>query len=312
MSVAYNTVSTGTGAAVTSVSCTHTASGTNRAAVAIVAGVRNSATAWTVDSVSYGGTGMTFQAGWGNVPSTSRYLRIEVWTLLNPPTTSGVTVTASWPGVSTLSASIAVMTFTGVDSIGASNATGSTSGTAVSVSVTTTEDESMLVGGVAAFEQAGGGSPGSGITERYDLEAPGDFATDDHWLYGGHKTVATAGATNFDYTATTSNDWGVGAVELVSAGVSVALGVGTLALSGPAASILAPAGVSVILSPGTLALSGPQATVVPGAVSVALSPGNLTLSGPSIGIFSPTYDQPANLSASAEGESRIYLTWDMG
>ena len=308
MSIAFDAVSTGTDKD-NNLTVEHAASGSDRVAVVVVAGIRNNDSAWTFADVTYDSVSMTFQDGWGVSPSASRYMRVEIWTLLDPPTGAKDVVSDAAPAA-LLSHSLAVTTYTGVDAIGAANATGSTTGTAVSVGVTTTEDNAMLVGGVAGFEQVGGGSPGSGVTERWDYDVAGDYTNDDHRALGGHKSVASAGAETFDYTISTSNDWGVTVVELQPAGVTIAVGVGALAQSGPQMTVDAPTGPTVSLGVGTLAQSGPQASIVPGAMALEVGVGTLSLDSPAAEPFAPSHSTPTNLAATAVSETRADLVWE--
>jgi len=213
VAIVYDAVSTGTAKALT-VSCTHTCAGSDRAVVAVVAGIRNSATDWDFDSVTYDSVAMTRQLTTGANATPARDMRVEIWTLLNPNTTGGATCEATVAGVALLSASIAVVSFANVSAIGASNSALGV-GTAATVSVTTTVANSWLAGGVGAFDQASAtGTPGVGVTERWDFEAAGDYAADDHNNMGGHRATTTVGAYAFAYTTPTSDDWFALAVEL--------------------------------------------------------------------------------------------------
>ncbi|WP_455219847.1 hypothetical protein [Kaarinaea lacus] len=213
MSVAYDAVSTGSDTNNT-VSATHTASGSNRIAVALVAGVRNNDTAWNWDSVTYDSVSMTQQADISLKPTGGRYINLEIWTLLSPNTTASASVDAS-TSVTLLSSSIAVITFTGVQGVSASATDSAATGTAASVDVGTNNANSWLVGAVAAFEQSGAtGTPGASVTERWDFEVEGGFSVDDHNNMGGHLTCTTTGTYTFDYTIPTSNDWLAAAIEI--------------------------------------------------------------------------------------------------
>ncbi len=213
MAVAYDAISTGSDTDST-VSTTHTASGSNRIAVAVVAGVRNNNTAWTFDSVTYDSDAMTQQVYIGQIPAGGRYINLEIWTLLSPNTTGGASVEAS-ASVVLLSSSLAVITFTGVQNISATATDSATSGTAASVDVATNSEDSWLVGGIAAFEQSGAtGTPGASVTERWDFEVEGSYAVDDHNNMGGHLTATTTGTYTFDYTIPTDSDWLAAAIEI--------------------------------------------------------------------------------------------------
>jgi len=231
--IAFDAVSTNQGAGPEEISVEHTASGSDRMAVILVTGVDNDETAFTFDSVTYDGNACTFLAGVGGVPSSGRYMRSEIWYYANPPTGTK-TVYASAAESSLLSISIAVITFAGVDGIGNFNATQGVS-TTPSVSVTTGVNNALLVGGIAAFEQSGGLSPGANIAERYDFNAPGGYSNDDHRNAGGDKFVATPAAAAFNYTIPDSDDWTAVAIELRPAGASYyqglsVQGIGELAL----------------------------------------------------------------------------------
>ncbi|NIQ10003.1 MAG: hypothetical protein GWO23_10115 [Gammaproteobacteria bacterium] len=214
MAITYDAVSTGSDTSTTTVSATHTCAGSDRCVVVVASGIRNQETDWSWSTVTYDGESMTKQQEDGGNRSTGRDMRTSIWTLLDPPTTASATVTATASGASILSASIAVISFANVSAVGASNVAKGTS-TAPSVSVTTTVENSWLVGGVGAAEQSAvSDTPGTGVTERWDFEAPGNYTNDDHNSMGGHRAATTTGSYAFAYTIPDSDYWQAVAVEI--------------------------------------------------------------------------------------------------
>jgi hypothetical protein len=219
ISIAFDAVSSDTDPGGTAPSVTHTATGSDLYAVIAVAHVSNNTTTPETVSCTYDGNACTKIDSAGLTLGTNRYLHIDLFVYADPPT-GAKTVAASYTagGVVALSGSLIVATYTGV---GSHNAHSSATGTDTSptVSVTTTVANAYLVGGIAASEQADATSiaAGSGLTERAEVEAEGGFTGDDHNLNLQDKAVAAAGASTFNGTIDTSEQWAIAAVELLPA-----------------------------------------------------------------------------------------------
>lgn len=209
--MAFDAASSGANAEQASLTVSHSASGSDLYAVIIVGTISNLTSTPATVSCTYDGGACTRVAYDGRSAGTNRYVQCDVFILADPPT-GARNVVASLANA--LSASLVVMTFSGIDVHGAvGNGDGNSS--AASCSVTTTVNGATVVGGVAAFD---GGSlsltPGTDITERREQAAPGNYSNDDHRTAGADKAAATAGAVTFDYALGTSTKWGIAAVEL--------------------------------------------------------------------------------------------------
>jgi hypothetical protein len=167
----------------------------------------------TANSVTYGGTALTkaiSRAAGGNGNCTT-----EIWYLIAPPVgTANVVVTFS--GSADPSA-IAAVNVTGADQsspIGATNSNVATIGTNITMSITTLNDTSLILGAATNY---GGDTdpftPGADITELWD-NATGTSTSSDNGQWGGYKNAMTAGAYTFNTTSSSSDDWTIAAVEI--------------------------------------------------------------------------------------------------
>jgi hypothetical protein len=213
--IAFDAVSSDTDTT-TAPSVSHTATGSDLYAVILVAHVSNNTTTPDIVTCTYDGNACTLVDSAGLTLGTNRYLHIDLFIYADPPT-GAKTVAATYAagGAAALSGSLIVATYTGVGTHSAHNsATGTDTGP--TVSVTTAVNNAWLVGGIAASEQADATSitAGANITERAEVEAEGDFTGDDHNNALLDKAVASAGASTFNGTIDTSEQWAIAAVEL--------------------------------------------------------------------------------------------------
>lgn len=216
MAIAFDAVSTNVQTGTTPPSVSHTATGSDLYAVIVIGHVSNNTTTPETVTCTYDGNAATKVDSAGLTLGTNRYLHIDLFVYADPPT-GAKTVTAVYAagGAAALSGSLIVATYTGVSTHAAHDSdTGSDTGP--TLSVTTTEDNAYVVGGIIASEQSDDTSiaPGADITERSEDEAEGDFSGDDHNLSLQDKAVASAGATTFNGTIDSSDEWGIVAVEL--------------------------------------------------------------------------------------------------
>ncbi|MHC5115041.1 MAG: DUF2341 domain-containing protein, partial [Planctomycetota bacterium] len=163
--------------------------------------------------VTYGGQALTLavdaDAGNGNREWVS------IWYLVDPPTGSN-TVAVTFNSNHDPSG-VAVMSYFGVDQgspidVTAQKTTGSSA--TVSVDITPTVANAMIVGGLGHH---GGDtdphSPGTGVTERYDIVTGGDN-DNDSGLAGGEIAATTAQLYTFEFTGAASDDFAIACVAL--------------------------------------------------------------------------------------------------
>lgn len=195
MAVTFDAATTGTASSATSVSATHTASGTDLAAFMHTASAAGTPQAVTG---SYAGTAMTEH--WDTTFAT--YYRHAGYTLVNPAT-GAQTVTATYAGTQG-NLRIGVATYTGVDQttpVGTPNtATGSS--TTPSVAITSATDE-LVVDGMAQVANANA-TAGANQTERWDL------AGAEISVAGSDE--AGAATTTMSWTLPASVAWHIGGI----------------------------------------------------------------------------------------------------
>lgn len=168
----------------------HTAAGENRV-LAVAGFVDNSR---TVDSVVFSGDSMTEaeEQAWGNLSTKS----VAGYYLANPDAgfASG-TVTFSGVGANT-SAAI-VLSFTGCDLSAPLDTSGKNSGTnsSLTVSVTTTRANVMMVGMMGNDNATTAADPGSGVTETEDANTQSAIRT-----MGGYALAASAGSNSMSWS----------------------------------------------------------------------------------------------------------------
>jgi hypothetical protein len=188
-----------------------TPSGTNRLLVVICMHAGDQ----EVSSVTYNSVGLTQQADYGDSSSTGQ--QVEIFTLVNPPV-GNYTVAVAY-AISDSYDAIVAMSYTGVNQtapIGANNGGYADAGNHASVTITTTEDDSLIVGGASCHGGDGvPATPDSGITERFDF-ATGGSTSDDEANWGGENRTTSAGDYNFGttFTAFNGDNWAIACIEL--------------------------------------------------------------------------------------------------
>ncbi len=164
--VTFDAVTTNVGASGTTISLTHTASGSNRLAIAVISYKLNNG----APSITYGGVPMTqiFVTSNGGAHG----MTMGVFRLINPPT-SAESVVATWTG--NRNPTLAVMTFTNVDQTTPIEASNSNTGTSTSptVSVTTVTTNALVFAPFGVTGTGGGHSGSLSGTERYNFSPSG-------------------------------------------------------------------------------------------------------------------------------------------
>jgi hypothetical protein len=195
MAIAFGAVSTVATASGTSLTYSHTVTGSNNI-ILVGVWIVNTDTD-TVTGVTYNGVAMTrMNTITCTVPSSQRgYL----YYLLSPSTGANNVVVSS----SSADIQSRAISYTGVTSVGANGTfTPNASTTTAAISVTTTANNSWLVAGARNFAAAV--TAGSGTTMR-------SSAVDD---FGDSTNIATSG-TNYTLNfASSSSGWLVNAIEL--------------------------------------------------------------------------------------------------
>ncbi|MBN1393176.1 MAG: hypothetical protein JW947_10290, partial [Sedimentisphaerales bacterium] len=193
----------------TSATFSHTVAAGNDRLLVVSVMVRGNITA---SSVTYGGTALTRAV---SQTSSSSGTTTEIWYIVAPTVgTANVVVTFS---ASANPSAIAAINVTGADQsspIGATGKNTATTGTSITMNITTLNDTSLILGAATAY---GGNTdpftPGANITELWD-NATGTSTTSDNGQWGGYKNAMTAGAYTFNTTSSASNDWTIAAVEI--------------------------------------------------------------------------------------------------
>lgn len=218
MAIAFDAATTGSATSSTTVSATHTATGTNLAAF-----MHTSSAAGTPQSVTatYAGTAMTEH--WDATFAT--FYRHAGYTLVNP-TTGAQTVTATYAGTQG-NMRIGVATYTGVDQttpVGTANiATGNS--TTPSVNITSASGE-LVVDGMTQVANANA-TAGASQTERWDL------AGAEVSVAGSEE--AGAATTTMSWTLPGSTSWHIGGIPFKPAaagGTTLTPAIGSLSLLG--------------------------------------------------------------------------------
>ena len=194
----------------TSATFSHTVPAGDNRLLIVTVGVRGSL---SVSSVTYGGTNLALAKAESSGSSSGE--RTEIWYLAAPSTgANNVVVTYA----STVNPDgIAALSYTGANQsnpIGATAGAQATSGTDTTVDITTTESNSLIVGGLANLgADTDPHAPGSGTTERYDFQSGTSTISDDTYA-GGEESTTTAGTYTFNFTSNASDDWTIAAVEV--------------------------------------------------------------------------------------------------
>lgn len=192
----------------TTFSWSHTCTGSNRI---LVVGVTTNSGAdghqGQPTGVTYNGVAMT--KGVGLVANTNR--ATSVWYLANPASGSN-TIQVTF-GESTNYAGGCAVSYTGASgSIGANTGTNSaSSGTAVSVAVTTTTANSYLVGNGVDNNGASWSNSGSSVVE-VSQQIPDGTGLGQAMV---DLSTPSVGSNTLQATLGSSNDWGIAAIEIL-------------------------------------------------------------------------------------------------
>lgn len=168
-------------------------------------------------AVTYNGVGLTKALDVDNEYTAGQWINAEWWYLANPA--SGANTVAVTYSHTLTADEVTAVTLNGVhqaDPIGASGGT-TGSGTAVSHSITTEQNNSWVLGGICQRRGGGGGyTPGGSVTELADGES-GTAGNADIAYWDGYKTTTTAGSTTVNATHGSSTEWSEGLVEVKEA-----------------------------------------------------------------------------------------------
>ena len=184
-----------------SVTIPHTTSGTNRLMLVGVSMAPKSG--YTVSSITYNGDNLSVVG----TRQESDKARIEIWSLIAPDIGAhDVVVTLSSSDHE--GAAVGVMTFTGVDQSTPLGTFTSAIDDSDSPSVNVTSAAGELVFDTLALEEDGAQNiaPGSGQTERWDL--------DSNKTNGGGSTEPGAANVTMSWSITDSRKWALGAVPI--------------------------------------------------------------------------------------------------
>lgn len=214
--IAFDAVSSDTVTGGVGPSVSHTATGSDLYAVIGVAHVNNQTNNGKTVTVTYGGSTCTKLETHGLSLGTSRYLQLDLFIYADPPA-GAADVVVTYGGVGgALSGSLVVATYTGIEFHTAVHDGDTGTDTTPTVDVTTTADDAILVGFIAASEQADNSSitAGADSTERTEVEAEGAYTGDDHNLAALDEEVAAPALTTFDGVIDSSDQWCIAVVEL--------------------------------------------------------------------------------------------------
>ncbi len=122
-------------------------------------------------------------------------------------------------GITEAPTAVAALSYFGVDQSSPIGATASASDTSssnpVTVTISTTVDGSVVVGGLG---QHGGDSDphdqGTDITTEHWDEASGSATSSDSGYAGGEIVAATTGLYTFEWDGNVSDDWAIACIEL--------------------------------------------------------------------------------------------------
>ncbi|MFZ1721290.1 MAG: hypothetical protein WAU07_02180 [Microgenomates group bacterium] len=206
--VTYDAVTTSTSA-----SFSHTTSGSDRVLL-VYTYAFNANVDPDVTGITYNGVSMSKVTESSIQYVANRYIEVQVWQLVAPATGSN-TVSITYAGTYTKTSASAI-SFTGVDQSTPIGSSGTNSSTNAHPSVTfsTTNSNSIIVGGSLS---RGGDTdpftPGMGVTERWDF-ATGVNVNTDLGLWGGQKDAPTATSYTIDSTGAVSDAMVIAGVEL--------------------------------------------------------------------------------------------------
>lgn len=156
-------------------------------------------------------------------PNSKNKPTVEIWGMIAPPEVTG-DVGISLQGAGTNYVCAAALNYTGVDQLGPIGAGASASaatGTTCSCNLTTLAANSLIVGVKGGY---GGDtyphSPGSGLTERVDVQS-GTSTTTDGGFCIAELPAPTATAYTWSVTQNADDDWAVVVVEVMEAGKGI-------------------------------------------------------------------------------------------
>jgi hypothetical protein len=201
-SVATDAISTGV-TTTSSLTISHTTSGTNRLMLVGVSIVKETGGAPSVSSITYNGVSLSSV---GSQATSDNKGRTEIWRLVAPATgTNNVVVTLS---AAPDAATAGVMTFTGVHQSTPLGTYASATGDSASASVTVASAANELVFDTVVLEKTADADlvPGAGQTERWDLfQSPG--------ANGGGSTEAGAASVAMSWSFP-ADKWAIGGVSI--------------------------------------------------------------------------------------------------
>ncbi|MBX7250690.1 MAG: hypothetical protein K1X50_01820 [Candidatus Promineofilum sp.] len=188
-------------------------SGIQRLLLVVAAGMDNVVTSWNWSGVSFNGASLT-QRAVNESAGNNRNVRVAVWTLVNPPAGAAYQVSAT-PSVGLASAVLGVISLTGVDQTTPTGNTGTDAGqkSGYSTSIVTGIADAWLVGGAGCRNGTLTWSPGTGVSELFDVPT-GSSVTDDMAACGVYRPCSAAGSYALAATSSASNYGVLAGVEV--------------------------------------------------------------------------------------------------
>ncbi len=166
----------------------------------------------SVNSVTYNGTGLNFvgQLSQGNDS------RVELWSYLNPPSTTA-NVVVTFDEQVQRGAILGVITFTGVHQASPYGSFQSNSGDSSTASATVSSAAGELVFGVMAAEQQDNNPVVSGGTAQWTLKSQNG----NNRTAGAAATFTGAASTSLSWNLNEADDWAIGAISIRDASVPI-------------------------------------------------------------------------------------------
>jgi hypothetical protein len=202
MAIAFDAVTTATGAGVSSVSTSHATSGSDRIALAVIAWRHNTST--SVSAVTYNSVSFTEVPG-SATNNSNFYVRFYY---LVAPATGANTFQVTFGGATAFDIGCSILTFTGVDqSVPLGTAANAANfGTTPSVAVSAATDD--LVVDAVCREHVGTFTVGAGQTQRVNTICPGGF------IKVASSTEPGSTSVTMSWSDTNSGNWAMAAVPL--------------------------------------------------------------------------------------------------
>ncbi len=206
--VTVDNVSTGRSGSPTSMTVSHTTgAGVDRLMLVGVSLLNNDLE--TVTSVTYNGAPLTFVGQ----RSQSNDSRVEIWSLLNPPSiTANVVVTFNEQVQ--FGAVVGVITFDSVDQVSPYGAFQSNSGDSITATATVTSAIGETVFGVMAAEMQDSNPAVSGGSAQWSLKAQNG----NNRTAGAGATFSGAASVGLTWNLNEPDDWAIGAISLRDSG----------------------------------------------------------------------------------------------